>query len=111
MKKDLPTVDTQNDEYIVISRTLFSSLIVGIVMFAVGGVLGYYLALVAYNRGMDNSVAALQASISRDGSADIQPAPQPTQASTRINNVSVDDDPYIGPNDAPITIVEFSDFR
>ncbi len=36
----------------------------------------------------------------------VQPTPQP-----RIVNVSVDDDPYIGPEDAPVTIIEFSDFQ
>lgn len=32
------------------------------------------------------------------------------QAPTRLE-VSVDDDPYLGPADAPITIIEFSDFN
>lgn len=41
------------------------------------------------------------------------PAPAPSaaaQAPTRLE-VSVDDDPALGPADAPITIVEFSDFN
>lgn len=43
-----------------------------------------------------------------------QPLPQPPsglgQTPTRLG-VEVDDDPAIGPTDAPITIVEFSDFK
>jgi protein-disulfide isomerase len=42
----------------------------------------------------------------------IPPTPIPTQSEAvqRIE-VSLDDDPVLGPEDAPITIVEFSDFR
>lgn len=47
------------------------------------------------------------------GSVTVAPAP-PTPATppeaTRVN-VSVDDDPSIGPEDAPVTIIEFSDFQ
>lgn len=47
----------------------------------------------------------------RDGAAPPTPAAaaQP-QAPTRLE-VSVDDDPALGPADAPITIIEFSDFN
>lgn len=38
------------------------------------------------------------------------PAPESSEDSTRFE-VSVDDDPALGPEGAPITIVEFSDFR
>jgi protein-disulfide isomerase len=38
-----------------------------------------------------------------------QPAPGEPQPLTRMD-VSIDDDPSLGPEDAPITIVEFSDF-
>ncbi len=50
----------------------------------------------------------------RDGTPQAAAAAVPvagaTQAPTRLE-VSVDDDPFVGPADAPITIVEFSDFN
>ncbi len=38
------------------------------------------------------------------------PEPAPRTSQTRLD-ISVDDDPSLGPEDAPITIVEFSDFN
>lgn len=39
-----------------------------------------------------------------------EPSPQPAPATTRID-VSEDDDPALGPADAPVTIIEFSDYQ
>ena len=99
----------QDDEYITIPRSLLMMVGTGLLGLLIGGVIGYVLALTAFNRGAEEAVAALSDSIGAGG----QPAaqPQPTQPPARLDNVSVDDDPYLGPEDAPITIVEFSDFR
>ncbi len=42
---------------------------------------------------------------------DLNAAAAPTEEAPAVLEVSVDDDPALGPEDAPIVIVEFSDFR
>ena len=39
------------------------------------------------------------------------PAVQPTPSPPAVVEVSVDDDPFTGPEDAAVTIVEFSDYQ
>ena len=46
-----------------------------------------------------------------ESSAVAQPTPSPTAASpTVVGTVSADDDPALGPADAAVTVVEFSDY-
>jgi len=39
------------------------------------------------------------------------PAVQPTPTQPAVVEVSVDDDPFTGPEDAAVTIIEFSDYQ
>jgi len=99
-------------DYIVISKSLFVGIVVGLVALLVGLAAGYFVGLNTANARFDDQLAALQEAIGSAGAANQAAAPvQPTQPPSRIDNVSVDDDPALGPEDAPITIVEFSDFR
>lgn len=99
-----------SSEYIYISKALIFSLVSGFVMFLVGGVAGFFLATTAYQRGVDDTVANLQNALGGAAPA-AQAQAQPTALPVRLENVSIDDDPMLGPEDAPVTIVEFSDFR
>lgn len=101
--------EAPDSEHIVIPRWLLITVGVGFTAFLLGLGAGFGLALVAYNRGAEDATAALEAALRSAGQA--QAAAQPTQPPSRLDNVSVDDDPALGPNSAPVVIVEFSDFR
>jgi protein-disulfide isomerase len=103
-------MSTSDEEYIVIKRSWMLAGLAGVIMFVVGGVVGYLVATTTFQRGIDEASAAMQAAVAglQGGSGT---AAQPTELPTRLDNVSADDDPALGPDDAPIVIVEFSDFR
>src|SRR6266568_1716400 len=91
-------------EVIVIRRSRFVVAVAGLTGFLIGLALGYFTFSYAFNRGFElaRGVAGVQSAPA------VQRQVQPNQG--RID-VSVDDDPYVGPKNAPVTIVEFSDFQ
>lgn len=100
-------------EQAAVSYPLLVTLLVGAIAFIAGGTLGYFAATFAFDRGAEQTAAALEAAI-RSASADQQAGAaqaQPTPLPARLEDVSADDDPALGPEDAPVLIVEFSDFR
>ena len=104
-------------ERVSVPRTWLVAGIVGVVSLLVGGAIGYTLALTAFDRGVDEAVSEVSSQVAAEFAAMMQSAPggvaeaQPTPPPSRLDDVSADDDPYLGPEDAAVVIVEFSDFR
>lgn len=94
--------DPQNDqEVITISRTTFNYFVVAILFFVVGALTGA-LGLSSLEREPALDEAALGA-IVREAIAEVG------LSEDRPDRFElVDDDPYLGPEDAPVVIVEFS---
>ena len=96
------------------------SVVIVVVTAVVFFVLGYGAAWFAFNsvfssqdeltQIVNNAVNEAFAEFDLQQGAAVADA-APEQAAPAVQEVSVDDDPAFGPEDAPITIVEFSDFR
>jgi protein-disulfide isomerase len=99
-----------DDDVIVIRKSWLITAIVALAAFALGGLTSFLMFNYAYNKGADDLAADLKQQLAASGGQQVAAA-QPTQPPARLDNVSVDDDPFLGPEDAPITIVEFSDFQ
>ncbi len=99
----------EEDDVIVIKKSWLVTAVVALAAFALGGAVGFFAFSYPYSRGASDTAAA--AIGQRAGVAAQQPQVQPTAPPAYIEGVSADDDPVLGPDDAPVTIVEFSDFQ
>lgn len=114
---ETPEPDTdQSAPVAVIPRTVFNYLVIAVVFFALGvGVtaLGYnnlYASNQKENADLiDRAVSAVSQALDARDAAAAQQQNGPVQG--EYYTVSADDDPYIGAEDAPVVIVEFSDFN
>ncbi len=97
------TDDSAASPGIAITKTFVNYVIIALVFLGVGGYAGYTL-WGQQGAGLDE--AAVRAIVREElASADVSAG----SASSRFD--LVDDDPYLGAEDAPVVIVEFSDFR
>ena len=112
-KKDTPAIEIEDEAEEVIERapeetvtfklSHFYSVLV-VLAFAVGILVGY----VAWGR---NSTVTVAAPAAAQPSGGVVEAPQPTQSPYKRYDIPTDGYPSLGPADAKITIVEFSDFQ
>jgi protein-disulfide isomerase len=116
---DAQTEDpTPDDDAIVIKRETVTNIAIALIFLLLGFVLGglFGTGILVSNSeavasALVNNAPALAQQPSGQQVAAATPQPTPTPPPAVIDNVNIEGDPYLGPADAPITIVEFSDFR
>lgn len=103
-----------SENTIVIKRGWLTTTAVVLVFFIAGSLFGVLI----YRYALVDATARIEDVSAREPSAVAQ-APTPAQpealapdaAPSRVEDVSADDDPQLGNKDAPVVIVEFSDFE
>lgn len=107
VSNDSPQNEINSEDVIVIKKAWLTTAAVALVFTIVGGLAGFALGVFAYGRGF----AAAGEEIAAAPAAAAPAQAQPTAPPPRLDDVSLDDDPVLGDADAPVTIVEFSDFE
>jgi protein-disulfide isomerase len=97
--------DVRKEDVIVLNKWTVIAVGVAVLIFVAGGLAGYFLAKSAFDHGAQQGAAL------RDVQVPSGAQVQPTAAPERVDNVKTDGDPQKGPDNAKVTIVEFSDFQ
>lgn len=106
-EKEKVVVD-KNEEVLVIPKTIFNYIIVAVTFLIVGIVVGYF----GLDKGSDDISVTINEDQLREVLVNVLEDSNLNFGSGADNDrfELVDDDPYLGDADAPIVIVEFSDF-
>jgi protein-disulfide isomerase len=105
--EDEQTVEAAGEEFIRIKRSHFNLLLIAVLVpfaFLIGISSGYLIW------GNDEPPTPSVVADIDPGSTAAPNSPTSTEEMPRFE-IPIDDDPYLGPEDAPIVIVEFSDFN
>jgi len=109
MSSDDLEINQNNNEKISIKKSTFNGLLIGIIILV--GVTAFFAGSYTSNlnsnqisvEDLDEAIAKLELKLLQNQ--------LPTKQAAELVKISIDDDPIIGNPDAPITIVEFSDFQ
>ena len=109
MSSDDPEMNQNDNDKISVKKSTFNGLVIGIIILV--GVTAFFAGSYTSNlnsnqiseKDLDDAIAKLELKLLQNQ--------LPTKQPSVPVKISIDDDPIIGNPDAPITIVEFSDFQ